>query len=179
MVRTSVIRSVAYHNFNYAEDYDLVLRISEKYPVFILGEFLVKYRLHTTNTSLVSTEMQAAEKNILKDFHKRLGIASDDKRVGIHHSFSSGKMDDFSILDYYYFLLDLKVSAKKSGRYDDKILDNVFYQKWFEIIMLKGGRDSLQLLFKPYIYDYNSITFKHIRKAIKKSIRHIFKLFKD
>ena len=35
---------------NYCHDYELLLRISSKYPITMLEEHLVKYRLHEKNT---------------------------------------------------------------------------------------------------------------------------------
>lgn len=88
MIRTELIRLVgSYKEYDLAEDYDLALRLAEKYRIEILNEVLVKYRIHGNNTSYNNIErLRESLKEILTNMHTRLGIPVSEKLTNIHYT---------------------------------------------------------------------------------------------
>ena len=62
MFRRSLVREAGNYSEEavFAEDYDLWLRLSEKYPLANIGEFLVEYRIHEDQLSLKMLKKQMA-----------------------------------------------------------------------------------------------------------------------
>ncbi|MBC8052889.1 MAG: glycosyltransferase [Sphingobacteriaceae bacterium] len=173
--KTEIVRSVgAYHEHAPAEDYDLGLRIAEKYPIATVDDVLVKYRLHDSNTSATTTTLHQAERSLIIDFHKRYGISSTLINTGIHHSFIVGSMDSFSIDDIATYFIELKAKVKASKQFATLELDRFLFQKWVELIMVKGGRMTFMLFFRSGIFHYSFMSFKQLRRAFKKGIRETF-----
>jgi glycosyltransferase involved in cell wall biosynthesis len=55
---------------SYIEDWDMWLRIADKYPFAFVDEFLAYYRLHGTNISSNYTKMLEAKKRLIGRWHK-------------------------------------------------------------------------------------------------------------
>lgn len=81
MVKTDIIKDVGkYDEELWIEDWDMWLRIAEKYEIGYMDDYLAYYRQHDTNISKQSLKMYKAQKNILakwkqhKDYLKILEI---------------------------------------------------------------------------------------------------------
>lgn len=175
MIRTKLIKSVGSYNANApAEDYDLAVRIAEIHAIATINDIIVKYRIHDNNTSKSSEErLIQVEKNILRDIHSKLGFGSDERRVQLHHSFLSGKMQEFELEEYKSFLSDLAESEHVRTRCDLYQIQRVLFQKWFEVIIAKGGKKTLLLLFTSPFYNNSIFSFKYFRRALKKSVKEL------
>ncbi len=173
MIKTDIIKVVGSYNANDpAEDYDLAMRISQSYPIEMMDDILVKYRIHENNISLSNIgRLQKVEKNILRDFHSRFKIHSNERIVDLHHSFLTGKMDDFELFEYKSFLEGFFNNAKVLERYNHHALRKLLFNKWVQVLVLKGGRNSFLLLFKSHLYHYSVLSFKHLRRVFKKTVR--------
>ena len=80
-IKREVFETVGdYDENSWIEDWDMWLRISEKYQIGYLNEFLAYYRKHDTNISKHSYNMYVAEKKILekwvdkKDYQKAINL---------------------------------------------------------------------------------------------------------
>jgi glycosyltransferase involved in cell wall biosynthesis len=173
MIKTDVIKSVGSYRANApAEDYDLGLRISENYQIATIDNILVKYRIHENNISLSNLDgLQQVEKNILSDFHSRLKIESNKKRVELHHSLISGKMNDFSIVEYNDFLVDLIKNVNLTNKYNTYELRKALFNKWVEVLLANGGKKIFLQMFRSQLYSHSVVSFKHVRRIFKKSVR--------
>lgn len=90
MIKRDVLKTIGYfdESFFHAEDYDMWLRISYRYPISFISEATVKYRMHTENMShnTINAEIYSA-KALLKaaenvpDIEKIIGKSAMRKRL--------------------------------------------------------------------------------------------------
>ena len=80
MIRRSVLDDVGYYNptFKYAEDYDLWLRISKKYQIRNLPDYLYKLRMHDTSILSQKLREQVMESIVVRDTALREPTISDN-----------------------------------------------------------------------------------------------------
>ena len=177
MARTDIIKAVGSYKANApAEDYDLAMRISATYRIEMINTILVKYRIHENNVSKQNlTHQKEVEKNILRDFHTKFNIKSNNLRVELHHSLISGNLQGFTLKDYEDFFMDLLQNADVTDKYNYHALRTVLFNKWFEVVSVKQRDKSLTLLFNSPLYSSTVITFKQLRKAFKNSLKGLLK----
>lgn len=86
MFKTSILgEPKGYREYAPAEDYDLFLRIADKYPIANLNQFLVKYRIHPFNiSSLKEQDKLTAEWQISKDIYVKLALPQNDNTLNAH-----------------------------------------------------------------------------------------------
>lgn len=86
MFKTSVFTELnGYQNYTISEDFDLFIRMAEKYKVANLDETLVDYRVHSNNTSTLNTNTRLAnERKIISHMQKRIGLPYDERRLNLH-----------------------------------------------------------------------------------------------
>lgn len=66
MIKTDTIKNVGGYDENlYIEDWDMWLKIADKYEIGYIDEYLAYYRRHETNISKQRLKMNAAQKEIL------------------------------------------------------------------------------------------------------------------
>jgi glycosyltransferase involved in cell wall biosynthesis len=176
MARTDAIRSVGAYSVNdLAEDYDLAIRLAWQSRIEVLGNALVKYRVHNEGISKTSSDrMRRAELAIIKQVHERLGIRSSTHIMEVHHSFMDGTRDSYSLNDYRYLLRRLKKAIKEHRLYDSGAIGKIVFAIWFDLVMAKAGRMAFPLLFSKGLYDSSAARSRHLRKALKKSLRCLF-----
>lgn len=175
IIRTDIARVVGYGDYEYSEDYDLALRIAEKHKIEILEIPLVKYRYHEDNISLRRMDlMRESEKAIIKDMHERLGIKTTARLINIHHSYFSGKDDEFLVSDFYNLFMEIKRANEKLNVYHNEELQKLLFKKWYEVILKKGGKRAFPMLFKKGIFTPSYVTFKQIRRTFKRSVKSFF-----
>lgn len=174
--RTELIRQVgSYREYDPAEDYDLGLRLAEKYPVETLDDVLVKYRIHETNTSYNSRErLKRSLKGILSDMHLRLGMPVSEKLTDVHYTYFTEEENEFTVSDYYTLFMELKQANYRLNIYDSGELRKLLFKKWYEVVLKKGGKKAFPLLFKRAFYKPSFVTFKQFRKTFKKSFKDLF-----
>jgi glycosyltransferase involved in cell wall biosynthesis len=177
MVKIEAVKSVgSYHANAPAEDYDLAMRLSACFPIEIIDDILVKYRIHEQNISMQDFSHQTrVEKNIFRDFHQRFGLKTNERVVDLHHTLLSHKTQAFSLNEYYSFFVDLISNDQLRRAYNLEPLREALFHRWYELVMKKGDEKSLALLFSPKIFNSKYLTFKQLRRAFKKSLKEFFK----
>lgn len=71
MINSKVFETVGFYDEDsYIEDWDMWLRISDKFPFEFVDEYVAYYRLHGTNISSNYDKMFAAKKNIVNKWQK-------------------------------------------------------------------------------------------------------------
>lgn len=166
-----------YRDFAPAEDYDLFVRIAEKYTVTNLDSMLVDYRVHSRNISLIQSErLIVQEKKIITHMLSSLGISVTEHAVQIYYEIFSRKLDEKHINKYYTLLLSIIDNNKLTKKYKDEDLAYVIYSLWYEILMDdKIKTNALFMLLRPAILHWEAFTFKQLRRVFKKSLKSIFK----
>jgi glycosyltransferase involved in cell wall biosynthesis len=72
-VRRDVFESVGLFNskFDGCQDYDLALRVQQKYPLYFLQEYLYYYRWHTQGYSMSHKKLQKEMARNIKTYHEK------------------------------------------------------------------------------------------------------------
>ncbi len=174
MIRTSVFREFGGYQEPFAEDYDLFLRIAQKYAVGNSSEFVVAYRWHGNNIS--KTEGEKIVRQLLPIKGKLL------KKIGLKSAISQQKIltnpyiwDDVSIYEYQEFFRSLLSYNKREKAFNEQILEEVIFHKWYNAVMHLGEANTLKLFFSKPMFQWKYCNFKKIRKTFKKSIKSIIK----
>lgn len=177
MFKTSVFKELnGYRNYAPSEDFELFLRMAERYPITNIDHELVKYRIHDYNISKTQSDIQrSSEMRIIDDMHNRLNIESNQPLKDIHFSLFSRKYSTYSFLDFYTFLILLKDKNQTQRKYDPDAFNKLLFNKWLEILTAKkAGRKTLSLFFKRALFSGSKATFKQFRRAFKQSIKGLF-----
>lgn len=176
MFRTAWARDIGgYRPFDPAEDFDLGLRLALKHPIFCMDELLVKYRIHSSNTSFNSLEkLKLAISGILADLHRQIGTTDPDSSIRAHlnYFFRDSRVP---IDDFYKLFADLKKGTSKTESINQKQLSEEIFMRWAEAVLLCGGRRSIILLFNRKLLCGKMLTAKMIRRAFKRSVKSLFK----
>src|SRR5690606_24298160 len=100
-----------YRDIGLCEDYDLALRMKERYQLDNIDEVLIKYGVQGSNTSVRQfREMRKSEERIILVLHSRMGIPDDEQLVKVHLSFISPAPGLFPIMDYFSLFKELKTA---------------------------------------------------------------------
>jgi glycosyltransferase involved in cell wall biosynthesis len=166
-----------YRNYAPAEDFDLFLRIAEKYPVTNIDHVLVKYRKHGDNTSISKLyAIRETETKILRDIYKRLQMDQDETFTEIHYNVFTRNYQANTLNEFLGVFHAFKQANRRSKRYPKDPFEAYLFNKWYDLITLKkAGREALPLLFKKEVFDFSYLSFKQFRRAFKQSLRAFFK----
>lgn len=172
MIRIEAIKSVGgYENYRCAGDFDLSLRIANKYKVANLDEILVKYRLHDNNMSTSQNDLMVREEyNIINDMHIRLGLNHDAHRVSVHHALYVLDYEKYKLTDYMYLFETLKAANNKCEKYEKHIFNTYIYDKWYNLLRMSGDRNVFLSFLRSELLYLPAVKFKHIRKVFKQSL---------
>nr|WP_324757000.1 glycosyltransferase [Sphingobacterium thalpophilum] len=174
MIRTNVFREFNGYRIPLAEDYDLFLRISTKYPVSNLDEYLLFYRDHTSGISKkYSAEL---EKQTLPIKENILRI------IGLPHNVIYQKMitppfnwNSITIDEYKKFYIELFAHINPPTKALSLKAHQFIFQKWYEVIMNNGGKKTFLYFFNKPFFRWKYCTAKQLRRAFKNSIKNLFK----
>ncbi|RKE49212.1 glycosyltransferase family 2 protein [Sphingobacterium detergens] len=173
MIRTSVFREFGGYRLPLAEDYDLFLRISTKYPVLNLDEALLLYREHPMGISKkfaveLDNQLILIKEHIL--FH--LNLPSDKKYQKIlTPPFIWNNIDIKDYKEFYTTLFNHIGAAEKPTLEVQKFI----FEKWYEVIIKKAGKQTFVLFFTSPFFGWKYITAKQLRRALKNTVKNLFK----
>ncbi len=163
--------------FEPSEDLDLWLRISRKYKIINLNEYLLKYRIHENNFSenslekLAKSHLNALYFNIREDLNSKKTSFSDDK-------YFKKNIDRF-----LYFTLMGMIKRKKYEYVLNYLEKNELINKEFIKIMFSLNNNFLKLLnlinILKLIININETLKFFIFYTIKKINLNIFKITKN
>ena len=170
--KTTVLRELqGYRNYAPAEDFDFFLRVAEKYSVTNMDHVLVKYRKHGNSTSLKSQfRIRETGTKILKEFHQRLHMDTDEAFAEIHYNLFSRNFQANTFGEFLSVLTSLQEGNRKFKRYPKEAFERLLFEKWQEVISeKKAGKKTLPLLLKSELSGISHLSFKQFRKAFKQS----------
>lgn len=178
MYKTEVFKSLnGYQDYAPAEDYELFTRIAEHHAVGNLDEFLVRYRIHDNNTSIVNQKSAVGKvKQIKCNQLKKLGLPTDQHRIEVLYSLLTWDYTLFNIKDYLQLFQEIKSANRKLHKYPLKAFEKMLFEQWFKIIYTKKVKmNALSLYLNPALFNWSAVNFRQIRKVIKLSIRGLGK----
>ncbi|QDW27626.1 glycosyltransferase family 2 protein [Pedobacter sp. KBS0701] len=176
MFKTSVFTELnGYQNYTISEDFDLFIRMAEKYKVANLDETLVDYRVHSNNTSTLNTNTRLAnERKIISHMQKRIGLPYDERRLNLHVELFNWTPVKEHLNDYSFLFNEFKLANNISKRYDPKIFNQFLFNKWMDILKFDQINSlSLKWYFKNEIFESDYFSFKKFRRAFKNSIKQL------
>lgn len=115
MIRTSVLKDLMFDlNYIHAEDYDLWCRVADNHKVANIPSFLLKYRWHNTNVSVLNEKTQDGVKNeIIRRQIGNLGLDPTDR-------------------DLYFHRITFKQYDVKNNEARETFVDYDGLSKWFQ-----------------------------------------------
>ncbi|SJN25357.1 Beta-1,3-glucosyltransferase [Sphingobacterium sp. JB170] len=171
MMKTSIFRSIGgYRNYRFAQDYDLMIRISHGYEVDNLQTPLVEYRTHDSNISSMHSSEQASYLQSIK-FAQLDELEIPQKaeyvRMLLHHPSSTV----YNIPDYQSFIILLINKNKDLGVYPENTFEKILFDLWYEVLLYKGKRHAIIQLFDVPMFFIKNIELKQLRRILKLSIK--------
>lgn len=174
MFKTQIFRELnGYRDFALAEDFDLFIRVSEKYKIANIDAFLVKYRIHGENITIKrSEEQEKHELEILKNIQDKLGMSPTVSSLNLHKELLYNNLNKAHFPGYFQLLSAMKMANAQSKRFDENKLNRFLFNKWYEILRLKkSDAKALKWYFKKELYQPAYFNFKHFRKIFKINLR--------
>lgn len=174
MMRTEVFREFNGYRTPLAEDYDLFLRISTKYPVGNLDKVLLFYRDHTSGISKkyaqeLENQVLPIKENILRSLRLPADISYQKM---ITHPLN---WDEVNIAAYKKLHADLLDRIYATPHSSSAHAKRFIFQRWYEVIMNNGGKMTIFYFFNAPFFSWRHFTAKQFRRALKNSIKNLFK----
>jgi len=157
---------------NYCEDYDMIVKVSNKMKVFNINKVLIKYRIHGKNISLNNKNIQKNNRKIISNQLKNLDIDPSKRELDIHLNLSKKIVHENLelLIDSLYWLEKLFIYNKKNNIYSQ----DEFYEKisdlWFNLV--NNPKVFSIKLIAPY---YKSSILKFSNIKLKDKLRFILK----
>ncbi len=174
MYKTAVLKELnGYNDYALAEDYELFIRISDKYPVANLDSVLVKYRIHGMNISILRSGLSRTKVHLIKEKQlTKLQITPDKKLTDTFFSLLEWDYNAANFNDYLSLFTKLKAANRSLNKYAEIPFEKMLFNRWFEIIYEKKAKmNALSLLLNRDIFKWSYVSFRQLRKALKLSIR--------
>jgi glycosyltransferase involved in cell wall biosynthesis len=173
MFRTSIFKELnGYKNYALNEDFELFIRIANKYPVVNIDHFLVQYRIHQNNiTTIKAVEKGILELKIIGELHQILHIPPQNSLQKIHFNLfiNHYKENDFS--EFSTLLQALKKANNSLKKYPEEDFEKLLFNKWYDVIYnKKPGFKSISLLLNRLFFKLKYLSFKQARRVMKLSL---------
>jgi glycosyltransferase involved in cell wall biosynthesis len=156
VARAEVFKTLRYNAaFEYAEDYHLVCTIASKYRIANLPEVLVKYRVHTGNTSTLKRDkMVASIKNAQLEMLKNLGIEASAEDVEKHYAIANSTFTPSSafLKESKSWLRLLFKQNQELKNYESRYFNFILLRMWLKIMLASAKQHPLHTFlfaFRP------------------------------
>lgn len=130
MIRTSLLQANKYNaDYKHVEDFELWTRLAEQTEGANLPDYLLRYRWHDSNVSVVYNEVQLSRnKELVRAALLKLGIEMTDAQYATHiSSFGAEKVDFDALLTWFTLLIQ---QNKVHQRYSHDALVALLYSRW-------------------------------------------------
>lgn len=181
MYKTAVLIELnGYEDYAPAEDYELFVRIAEKYPIANLQETLVQYRVHEHNTSTLKFEQAKTNiRKIKKNQLAYLQISNNGNMADTLFSILMWDYKSFKLADYLHLFSALKSANRHLKKFPVAEFEKLLFDKWFETIYIKKAKmNALPLLLHKSLFKWSFLESRQLRKAFKLSLKGFGKLSK-
>lgn len=181
MFKTAVFKEIqGYQEYAPAEDYDLFIRIADKYPINNLDRPLVKYRYHSSNISVIQSDVAEIKIIAIKKIQlSNLRIHADQKLIGALLNILNWNLESSTFSDYLSLFTKLKKANQHLKKHPIILFEKALFNYWFEIILNKNAKmNAIPLLFNKALFRWSYVNSKMLRKTFKLSIKGIGKISK-
>lgn len=162
MLRAEILKENLFdERYKHAEDYELWCRIADQYRLANLPSYLLKYRWHTTNVSVLNSQTQKKLKNdIICGQLCKIGLNPTDRELYLHtisfeqhnskDKISVQTFDDFDGLNIWFRkIIEANYSRK---RYNASALESYLWSRW---IVLCISQKKYHKIIKPRFVRFN------------------------
>ena len=163
-----------HYKFPLSEDYDFIVRLSEKGKLHLIKKVLLEYRVHTSNYSqTMNHSMIELGSEVKRRLLRGLNIEVNETDLLIHSNFEHQLMPyDQKVLDLMGdWAKKLLKSSDGSAVYEKNIFYNVLYDE-LSIVAEK----SVELMRNNFLYYLKQPYFSALRNNPSAAIRLILKL---
>ncbi|SIO49073.1 glycosyltransferase family 2 protein [Chitinophaga niabensis] len=179
IIRTDVLREISYRpGFEPAEDYDLFVRIAEKYPIRNSRKYVVYYRVHDQNvTNRKKSERKLGDITIVKYQLEKLGITPTPENIAIQHLFITKEFADSPITlpQIEEHLMLLKKNNKERKVFEPRYFDAVLMWQWTMAVLSKSkNASSITRYLSSELFQIKHLhmrLFEHFYAKIKNPLR--------
>lgn len=181
MIRKETLAKFKYDNqYKHAEDYDLWCRVAQKNQIANISEFLLEYRWHSTNISVIESKNQEKTKNsiIVQQLASILGIKANDDDLYLHKvtfNQKNSKEQENRISEIFSRYSDLNnwfsmiIDANNSKKiYIQNALIAYLWSRWIVLCIFQ----------KKYAYVANPTFVKYTPNIIFRTLKLIYQLSK-
>lgn len=166
LVKKEAVMNVGGYRKPIAEDYDLFVRIAEKYKTANLKEKLVSYRMHNVSDSRTKKELYSiAEKEILAYQYKKLHIDGDLDYIPYLLFHSNAK--SINKKDLFTFFNTALKNNSLLKIYNEELFKNIFFKIWVELILHHKNCYQTWKLFLHPNFKFSKLNKKEKRRIIK------------
>lgn len=158
------------------EDYDLFVRIADKYDIHTFNEALVYYRIHNNNISKTKYDLAVTRLKEVKNL--QLGMLGVD--IGefgdMFNAFLSWEIEKFSVERFFAFLLELKRKNRQYAKFPIVGFEKKLYAFWYDLAMNKvGKRNALPYLLDKSLFQMRLLSWKQSRRILKLTLKSLIK----
>lgn len=159
MARTAVLRAYRYREeFPRCQDYDMHVRLAERYPMANLPQILVCGRQHGDRYTRLTHDLGRERKIAIHRAQlEALGLAPSQTDLERHHLLSRGGMAEREYLDWAdAWLHDLLAANGRTGRYDRASLARAVGRRWLRLCLRarqRGLRSLARMFASPLLRD--------------------------
>ncbi|MGK6351978.1 glycosyltransferase family 2 protein [Parapedobacter sp. DT-150] len=158
-----------------AEDYDLFVRLSDKYDIHTFNEPLVYYRIHAENSSQTKRDVAIIQLRQIKDEQLSL-LGVDSQKYGpLFDALLWWRLSDYSIGDFLELLAELKSANRISGKLPTAWFEKELYARWYDLVMNTVPKKQAAIwLTKKELFERSLLNFKQKRRIVKLWLRSLF-----
>lgn len=166
--KTEVAKEVGgYEIDNFCEDYCLYSKISKKYKMANIPEFLTLYRIHDANMSITEKKdtVRKSEFQILEGLYDRFNLDNYLLKIPIAHIENNYKiLDSNLIIDFFE-----KIISKNNIElfYEKKYFNEVMFNYWFKLIIIFRNKKLANSFYKLTKRNNYKLSIKQKRKLFK------------
>jgi hypothetical protein len=159
MARTAVLRAYGYREeFPRCQDYDMNVRLAERYQMANLPQILVCGRQHGQRYTRLTHDLGRERKIAIHRAQlEALGLAPSQADLEKHHLLSRGGLAEREYLEWAHaWLHDLLAANRRTGRYDTAALARAAGKRWLRLYLRARQRDLRSLarmLTSPLLLD--------------------------
>ena len=166
LIKKKAILNVGGYKKSIAEDYDLFVRIAEKYKTTNLNKKLVSYRMHNVSDSRTKKELYSvAEKEILGYQYEKLKIEKDLEYIPYLLFHGNAKLIEKK--DLYVFFNTILKNNNLLKIYDEILFKNIFLKIWIELILHHKNCYQTWKLFLHPSFKFSKLNAKEKRRILK------------
>ena len=179
MMRSSVIGALGMHydgDYNGIEDYELWIRVTEKYDLGNLNEILFRYRIHPAQvTQNYSDDYLKKIFKLKKRQMEALSIQNENAGFGLFVDFCNGKRKFESkeiqeLLSFFKMIEDNNIRAKI---FDCKALSKSFVGVRYSLLSSVSIKDASNILSCAGLNWYGYVAKRVCRGAMAKGMHYI------